>query len=65
VAKQSSAFDRRRTRKQIASLLDERAQTMAEYAVVLTVITAAVLLAVGALASSVGAHITDIANLIP
>jgi Flp pilus assembly pilin Flp len=44
---------------------DERGQTMAEYAVILTVITAAVVLAVATLATGVGAHITSIANLFP
>jgi Flp pilus assembly pilin Flp len=44
--------------------LDERAQTMTEYAVVLTMITLAVVLAVAFLSSSIGSHITDLANLI-
>jgi Flp pilus assembly pilin Flp len=65
VAKQSSAFDRSRTRKQFAARVrDERAQTMSEYAVILTAITVAVVLAVGLLSTSIGSHITDIANLI-
>jgi Flp pilus assembly pilin Flp len=65
VAKQSSAFDRSRTRKQLAARVrDERAQTMSEYAVILTAITVAVVLAVGLLSTSIGSHITDIANLI-
>ena len=61
VAWKSSAFD-----NSIANVLrirEERGQTMAEYAVILTVITAAVVLAVGTLSTSIGSHITDIANL--
>lgn len=65
MAKQSSTFDRSGTRKQIgARARDERAQTMTEYAVILTVITAAVVLAVGLLSTNIGSHITDIANLV-
>lgn len=37
---------------------------MTEYAVILTVITAAVVLAVGLLSTNIGSHITDIANLV-
>jgi Flp pilus assembly pilin Flp len=56
VAKQSSAFDYRGVRvfdAMRARAADERAQTMTEYAVLLTLITLAVLLAV-----------TDLANLL-
>ena len=47
----------------VVHLGDERGQTMTEYAVILTVITSAIVLAVAMIATAVGAHITDIANL--
>jgi Flp pilus assembly pilin Flp len=43
---------------------DETAQTMAEYAVILTVITASIFLAIGLLATNIGADITRVANLV-
>jgi len=43
---------------------EERAQTMAEYAVVLTAITIAIFLALALLGTSLGAHITNVANLV-
>ena len=43
---------------------DENAQTMAEYAVILTVITASIFLAVALLGTNVASHITNIAKLV-
>jgi Flp pilus assembly pilin Flp len=43
---------------------DELGQTMAEYAVILTVITSVILLAIILLATNLGTHITNIAKLI-
>jgi Flp pilus assembly pilin Flp len=63
VAEQSSAFDRRGIHLQVSRVLDESAQTMTEYAAILTIITVATVLAVGALSTNIGAHITDVANL--
>lgn len=67
MAKQSSTFDHtevRNSNAMRARAADERAQTMTEYAVLLTLITLAVILAVGFLSSSIGSHITDLASLI-
>jgi Flp pilus assembly pilin Flp len=65
VAKQSSGFDQRgMQRSNRVRSLDESAQTMTEYAVILTMITLAVILAVAFLSTSIGSHITDLANLI-
>jgi Flp pilus assembly pilin Flp len=64
VAEQPSGFDRSETQSTVASVLDESGQTMTEYAVILTVITVAVVLAIGVLSTNIGAHITDIANLV-
>jgi len=44
---------------------DEKAQTMTEYAVVLTIISAGIFLAVALLGTNLGTHITNIAKLIP
>jgi Flp pilus assembly pilin Flp len=41
---------------------DERAQTMAEYAVILTVITASIFLAVALLGTNVASQFADIAT---
>lgn len=66
MAQQPSVFEPSEVQSSnVVHLGDERAQTMAEYAVILTVITSAVVLAVATLATGVGAHITDIANLFP
>jgi Flp pilus assembly pilin Flp len=43
---------------------DENAQTMAEYAVILTVITASIFLAVALLGTNVASLITDVAKLV-
>ena len=43
---------------------DEQAQTLAEYAVILGVITLAIVAAVGLLASTLGLHFADIAQLV-
>jgi Flp pilus assembly pilin Flp len=43
---------------------DENAQTMAEYAVILTVITASIFVALALLGTNVASHITDIAKLV-
>jgi Flp pilus assembly pilin Flp len=43
---------------------DENAQTMAEYAVILTVITASIFVAVALLGTNVASHIADIARLV-
>ena len=55
MAKQSSMF---------GHLGDERAQTMTEYAVILTLITLAIFVAVVLLGTNVGSAITRVANLI-
>lgn len=65
MAEQPSRVERSETRIAVGVVLDESAQTMTEYAVILTVITVAVVLAVGALSTSIGLHITDIAKLFP
>ena len=67
MAKQLSAFGHTGVWNSVALRVraaDERAQTMTEYAVVLTMITLAVILAVAFLSSSIGSHVTDLANLI-
>jgi len=61
VVGQPSAFDS--STSNALRIRDERGQTMSEYAVILTVITAGVVLAVGLLSTNIAAHITDIANL--
>jgi Flp pilus assembly pilin Flp len=43
---------------------DERAQTLSEYAVILTVITITIILAVGLLSTNLGSHFVDIAKLV-
>ena len=43
----------------------ENAQTMTEYAVVLTIISAGIFLAVALLGTNLGTHISNIAKLIP
>jgi Flp pilus assembly pilin Flp len=65
VARQSSVI--RIDRSSFAARLrgDENAQTMTEYAVVLTIITAGIFLAVALLGTNLGTHITNIAKLIP
>jgi Flp pilus assembly pilin Flp len=66
VAKQPSVFESSAVQSSnVVHAGDEHGQTMAEYAVILTVITAAVVLAVATLATGVGTHITDIAHLFP
>jgi Flp pilus assembly pilin Flp len=65
VAKQSSAI-RIDSSSFTAQLREgENAQTMTEYAVVLTIISAGIFLAVALLGTNLGTHITNIANLIP
>ena len=67
MAKQLSAFGLTGVRNSEALRVraaDERAQTMTEYAVLLTLITLAVILAVTTLSNSVASHITDLANLL-
>jgi Flp pilus assembly pilin Flp len=44
---------------------DERGQTMSEYAIILTVITAGIFAAILLLGTNLGSHITNVANLIP
>ena len=44
---------------------DERGQTMSEYAVVLTLISAGIFAAILLLGTNLGSHITDVANRIP
>jgi Flp pilus assembly pilin Flp len=44
---------------------DERGQTTSEYAIILTLITAGILAAILLLATNLGLHITNVANLIP
>ena len=63
MAMHSSAFVLEKIRSRIERTSGERAQTTAEYAVILTLITAAVVLALGFLATSVGSRITDVASL--
>jgi Flp pilus assembly pilin Flp len=64
VAKQSSMFDLGGSSFAAQLCDDESAQTMAEYAVILTVITASIFLAVALLGTNVASHITDIAKLV-
>ena len=59
---QSSAFSS--SIRNALRIRDERGQTMSEYAVILTVITAVVILAVGLLSTNIAGHVTDIANLV-
>jgi len=44
---------------------DERGQTMSEYAVVLTLISAGIFAAILVLETNLASHITDVANRIP
>ena len=44
---------------------DERGQTTSEYAIILTLITAGILAAILLLATNLGLHITNVANLFP
>jgi Flp pilus assembly pilin Flp len=48
----------------VLHLQSELGQTMAEYAVILTVIAAVILVAIGLLATNLGTHITNLAKLI-
>ncbi len=64
MAKQSSVLGLDRSSLVAQLREDEHAQTMAEYAVILTVITASIFLAVALLATNVGTHITNIAKLV-
>ena len=65
MARQSSTI--RIDSSSVAAVLreDEKAQTMTEYAVVLTIITTGIFLAVALLGTNLGTHITNIAKLIP
>jgi Flp pilus assembly pilin Flp len=63
VARQPSAFYR--SIENALRIRDERGQTMSEYAVILTVITATVVATVGLLATHIASKIGDIASLIP
>jgi len=64
VAKQPSVFHRTSAQSSTGFRAgDENGQTTAEYAVILTLVTAAVVLAVAALSSSISSHISDIASL--
>jgi Flp pilus assembly pilin Flp len=64
VAKQMSTFDLGEFgHAAVARSSEERGQTMTEYAVVLTMITLAVILAVAALSNSVASHITRLVGL--
>jgi Flp pilus assembly pilin Flp len=65
VAMQPSRLKRKTNHSAWARLRDERGQTMAEYAVILTLITTAVVATVAVLSGVIGVHITDIANLLP
>lgn len=64
MAEQSSMLSLEELRSRLQPAFAEHAQTTAEYAVILTLITAGVVLAVGFLASSIGAHVSDIARLL-
>jgi Flp pilus assembly pilin Flp len=64
VARQSSAIRIHSSSFAAPLREDETAQTMAEYAVILTVITAAIFLAIGLLATNIGADVTRVANLV-
>ena len=44
---------------------DERGQTMSEYAIILTLISAGIFAAILLLGTNLGSHITNVANLIP
>ncbi|MDP9261140.1 MAG: hypothetical protein M3O89_04125 [Actinomycetota bacterium] len=64
MAKQSSMFDLDSSSFAAQLRVDESAQTMAEYAVILTVITASIFVALTLLGTHVASHITDIARLV-
>ena len=64
MAKQSSMFDLDSSSFAAQLCEDENAQTMAEYAVILTVITASIFVALALLGTNVASHITDIARLV-
>ena len=64
MAKQSSMFDLDSFSFAAQLRDDESAQTMAEYAVILTVITASIFLAIALLATNIGADITRAAKLV-
>ena len=65
MATPSPLFDLEELSHRLLPVLSEHAQTTAEYAVILTLITTGVVLAVGVLANSIGVHISDIARLFP
>jgi len=66
VAESSTASRRRWSRETLPQgARDETAQTMAEYAVILTVITVGILAALLLLGANIPARISDVANLIP
>ncbi len=44
---------------------DELGQTMSEYAIILTLISAGIFAAILLLGTNLGSHITSVANLIP
>jgi Flp pilus assembly pilin Flp len=64
VAKQSSMFDLDSSSFAAQLCEDENAQTMAEYAVILTVITASIFLAIALLGTNVASVITNAAKLV-
>jgi Flp pilus assembly pilin Flp len=64
VAKQSSVFGLDSSSFAAQLREDESAQTLAEYAVILTVITATIVFAISVLATNIGSHISDIAKLV-
>lgn len=66
MAESRSASRRRWSREALPQgAHDETAQTMAEYAVILTVITVGILAALVLLGTNIPARISDVANLIP
>lgn len=64
MAKQSSMFDLDSSSFAAQLCEDENAQTMAEYAVILTVITASIFLAIALLGTNVASVITNAAKLV-
>jgi Flp pilus assembly pilin Flp len=64
VAKQSSMFDLDSSSFTAQLCEDENAQTMAEYAVILTVITASIFVALALLGTNVASLITNVAKLV-
>lgn len=62
MARTTSTFNRQAL---AARVVDERGQTMAEYALIISAISLTVVAAVLLFGTNIGTHITNIANLLP